>query len=302
MDVDTLETFLRVMREGSFAAVARARGVAPSSVSRAIAGLEEELGVRLFHRDTRRLVPTDAGAAYHERLLPAVRQLRDAQAAATEQGDALRGPIRMTAPLTFAQLHLVPLLAAFAEEHPELELDLHLTDRLVGLVEERVDLAVRLGNLQDSALVATRLARMTYAVVASPAYLAARGEPRAPADLTEHACLRYPVRGHGPRWFLRGADGVTHEVPIQARVTLTNGIALRDCALRGLGVTLLPRWNLLPELASGALVEVLTDYEATASAFNLAAWLVLPSRERVPRRVRALVDYLRANLRIDATR
>jgi len=291
MDIETLQIFVEVMRRGSFAAVARERRVAPSSVSRAVAGLERELGVRLFQRSTRRLSPTEAGVTWFERVEPIVVELEQARLATVEAARTPRGVLRFTAPHTFAQVAIVPLLPAFSARHPELSFELLLTDTKLDLVADRVDVAVRLGRLADSSLVARRLAAMTYAVCASPGYLEARGVPARPASLSEHECLRYPVPGQPPRWrFRQGADEV--EVPIQGRFTLSNGVAIRDLAVAGVGVAMLPRWNVARELASGALVEVLTGWEATASAFDLAAWILYPSREYLPLKVRVFVDYL----------
>lgn len=270
-------------------------------MSRSIAGLERSLGARLFQRTTRRLAPSEAARAYFERAAPLLDELERAADVALDRAEAPRGTLRLTAPLTFAQLHLAPLLPEFARLYPELSFDLLLTDAFVDLVDERVDVAVRLGRLADSSLVATRLRDMAYAVCASPAYLRRRGRPEAPRDLERHDCLRYAAPGQGARWRFRPeGGGPVVEVPVRGRVVASNGFALRQFALAGMGVTALPRWNAARELAEGGLVALLPGYEATVSEFDGAAWVLYPSASYVPRKVRAFVDFLKRKFRAGA--
>lgn len=298
MDVAQLRIFVEVARLGSFAAVARERGVAPSSISRAVAGLEAALGVRLLQRTTRQMTLTEAGAVYAEQVRPLVEALDEAASQAQDVAARPQGLLRITAPVTFAQVSLVPLLPAFAEQHPELSFDLLITDRIVDLVESRVDVAVRLGRLADTNMVATRLSDMVYTVCASPGYLAAHGRPQVPAGLRAHECLRYPVPGQPARWrFRSGPDAPIEEVQVSGRVVASSGVALRDCAVAGMGLVMLPRWNVARELGSGALVDVFPDLQATASSFDIAAWALYPSRQYLPLKVRVFVDYLKAQLR-----
>lgn len=295
MDTTQLRIFVEVAQQGSFAAVARQRGVAPSSISRAVSALEEALGVLLLQRTTRQMTLTDAGAVYAEQVRPLLEALDEAAAQAQDTAARPQGTLRITAPVTFSQVSLVPLLPAFAARHPELSFDLLITDRIVDLVEARVDVAVRLGRLPDTGLIATRLCDMVYVACASPAYLDAHGHPAAPEALRAHECLRYPVPGQPARWrFRASADAPILEVPVSGRVMSTDGVALRDCAVAGMGVVMLPRWNVARELASGALVDVFPDWQVTASAFDIAAWALYPSRQYLPLRVRAFVDYLKA--------
>lgn len=293
MDIETLRAFVEVMRRGNFAAVARARNADPSSVSRTIAALEDQLGVRLFNRTTRRLSPTEAGIAYFERVEPMIDELERAALAAADSGDEPRGVLRITAPVTFAQLNVVPWLPEFARRYPELSFELLLTDSFVDLVQERVDIALRLGKLADSSLIAHRLCDMVYTVCASPDYLRRAGRPKSPSELEYHECLRYPVQGYGARWRFRRGDGPVTEVPIRGRVAVSNGVALRQCAVAGMGLTLLPRWNVAHELRTGELVDVFPDYQATVSEFDAAAWLLYPSRSYLPLKVRAYTEFLR---------
>ena len=297
MEIDVLRTFVEVMRRGSFASVARDRNVAPSSISRTVASLEQALGVRLFNRTTRQLSPTEAALAYFERIEPMIDELERAALVASDSGDTPRGTLRITAAVTFAQVNLVPHLPEFARRYPELSFELLLTDKFVDLVEERVDVALRLGRLADSSLVAHRLCDMVYVVCASPEYLRRRGRPKAPADLERHECLRYPVPGHGPRWRFRQGDGAILDVPIRGRLVASNGVALRQCAVAGMGVIMLPRWNVADELRSGALVNLFPDHAATASEFDIAAWLLYPSRSYLPLKVRVFADFMKEKFR-----
>lgn len=293
MDVAALRTFVEVMQRGSFAAVARARNVDPSSVSRTVAGLEALLAVRLFHRTTRRLSPTEAALAYFEQVEPLVARLERAGQIAADRSDTPRGTLRITAAVTFAQVNLIPLLPEFTKRYPDVSFDLMLTDAFLDLVEERVDLAIRLGQLADSSLIAHRLCDMTYVVAASPDYLRRRGRPRTPADLEHHECLRYPMPGHGARWRFRMKSGLVTDVPIHGRVVIANGIALAQCAAAGMGVVVLPRWTVAAELRAGTLVQLLADYPASASELDTAAWMIYPSRTYLPLKVRVFGDFLK---------
>ena len=238
--------------------------------------------------------PTEAGLTFASSIEPLLDELaraRDSIAAASEQP---RGTLRLTAPISFAQLNLVPLLPELARRYPELRVELILTDAIVDIVADRFDAAIRLGDLPDSDLVATRLCDMKYAACAGPEYLDRRGTPTKPGELQAHCCLRYPVPGVGARWLFRPiGGGKTVTVPIAPKITINNAIALRGAAVAGLGVALLPRWNIAADVAAGRLVRLFPDYQATASSFATAAWMLHPSRRYVPRKVSLLREFLR---------
>jgi DNA-binding transcriptional LysR family regulator len=292
METETLRTFVEVIRRGSFAAVARDREVDPSSVSRTIAGLEQSLGVRLFHRTTRSLSPTEAALAYFDRVEPIVDELERASLVAADSGETPRGVLRITAPVSFAQVNLVPLMSELSSRYPDLSFELLLTDSFLDLVESRVDVAVRVGTLQESSLIAHRLCGMVYVACASPTYLARRGRPKTPEDLQRHESLRYPVSGYGSKWRFRDGDHVI-EVPGRGRIVADNFAALRQCALDDMGVLLAPRWIVAADLRSGALINLFPDLSATVSEFDSAAWLVYPTRSYLPRKVRVFVDFMK---------
>lgn len=199
MDVSTLQLFVEVVRQGSFAAVARHRDIEPSSVSRAIATLEKELGVRLFQRTTRQLSPTESGSVYYEHVVPLLAEMEQAIAAATELSGHPQGTLRITASVSFGLTCIVPLLPEFEAAYPGLTVDLVLTDAVLDLVGERIDVAIRLGVMADSALIAQRLMPTRYFICASPQYLAQQGYPHHPHDLARHECLRFPLSGFRSR-------------------------------------------------------------------------------------------------------
>jgi DNA-binding transcriptional LysR family regulator len=297
MEIASLRTFVEVMRRRSFTSVARVLDVAPSSVSRVIAGLESELGVRLFQRTTRTLSPTEAALAYFERVEPMVVELERAASVAADSGDAPRGLLRVTAAASFAQVNLVPLLPEFSRRYPELRFELVLADTFLDLVAERVDLAIRLGRLAESSLIAQRLSDIVYVVGASPDYLRKRGRPKSPRDLERHDCLRYPIPGYGARWRFRKGDGEPFEVPISGRIVANDGEALVRCAAAGMGIVMLPRWLMADALRKETLVELFPDHQATASEFDLAVWMLYPSRSHLPRKVRVFADFLKEKFR-----
>lgn len=292
MNLGNLQLFVEVVRRGSFASVARDHGNAPSSVSRAIASLEDALGVRLFQRSTRRLELTEAGQQYYASVEGLIEELQRAGEQASELTETPSGTLRVTAPVTFGQIGVIPLLPAFTERYPNLAIELVLTDHQLDLLVERIDVAVRLGSLSDSAYVATRLCAEPFAVCASPDYLARHGRPEQPAALAGHACLRLALPDHGT-WRFRDQRGRVENVAIRARVVISNALALKHCAMGGMGVTLLPRWVAQRELANGDLVQLFGNYTVGAPEFDVPVWLLYPSRRYLPLKVRVFAQFVR---------
>ena len=295
MDLSVLQTFIEVMRQGSFAVVARERNIDPSSVSRAISGLEKELGVRLFQRTTRQLAPTEAGIIYFNRIEPLMEEMQQAVELVTES-DLPKGTLRVTASVSFGIKCIVPLLAEFETMYQDLSIDLSLTDYRLDLVTERVDLAIRLGKLKDSTLIAQKLMSTKYAVCASPDYLKQHGQLQHPEDITQHNCLLFPFAGFRSHWIFRNRQKETIKIPVKGRTVISNAIALQQCAIAGMGLALLPHWLIDKELESGALIEVLPSYDVTATDFQTSAWLVYPSKSYVPLKVKVFIDFLKKNI------
>ena len=296
MNISVLQLFVEVMKQGSFAAVACDRNVDPSSVSRAISGLESELGVRLFQRTTRQLSPTEAGTTYFERMEPLLEELQQAIDVTTDVSRQPKGTLRVTASVSFGQHCIVPLLPKFQARYPDLTVDLLLTDAVVDLLAERIDVAVRLGILADSTLMAQRLMPTHYVVCASSEYLKRAGQLQHPQDLAHHNCLRFPLAGFRTRWLFKDKHGQLSEVPVAGKAVISNAIALQQCAIAGMGVALLPNWLVDADQQAGILVNVFPDYDVTATDFNTAAWLVYPSRAYVPAKVRGFVDFLKQSI------
>jgi DNA-binding transcriptional LysR family regulator len=296
MDTHDLELFVAAARRGSFAGVAKERNVDPSSVSRAIADLEAELGLRLFQRTTRSMTLTEAGDLYLARVEPLIEELTRAREAAAQVTGAPRGLLRITASVTFGQMRIVPLLGAFRARYPDLQVEGVFTDANVDLVADRIDLAVRLAPVIEGDLIASKLMDTRYRVVASPDYLTAHPPLRAPSDLTAHKVLLFNIKAFRTRWLFRDKAGREEAVPISGDVTLSPAGSLLTAALGGLGPALLPDWLVDDAIAAGRLVDLFPDHAATATSFDTAAWLVYPSRAYLPGKVRVMADYLREKL------
>jgi DNA-binding transcriptional LysR family regulator len=293
MDISVLQLFVDVVKQGSFAAVARDRNVDPSSVSRAIAGLEAELGIRLLQRTTRKLSPTEAGMTYFLRIEPLVDEMQQAIDVAADLSGQPKGTLRITASVSFGLKRIVPLLPKFRSIYPDLTIDLLLTDMNVDLFAERIDLAIRLGLLADSTLIAQQLLKTRYFVCASPQYLHQWGHPKIPSEIERHNCLLFPYAGFRSRWIFKNSDRAETEIFVRGDTIISTSIALQHCAIAGMGLALLPNWLIEDDLRDGRLINVFPSYDVMATDFGTAAWLVYPSRAYVPLKVRVFIDFLK---------
>lgn len=298
MNLEQLRTFVEVVRQGSFAGAARFLDLEPSKVTRAVAALEAELGVRLLQRTTRQLSLTEGGESYLAQVSPLLAELDLAAEELRAGSGVLRGLVRITASVAFGQTVLVPLLPEFHRQYPGLELDLMLTDAVVDLVSQRVDIALRLGPAANSSLIGQRLREVRFRVVASPSYLKQHGHPKRPADLADCRCLRFQLPGYRALWRFRGEpEGQVEEVPIQGWLVASNALALRQAALDGLGPALLADWLIEEDLHDGLLVDLFPHLEATATDFDSAVWLLYAAREKqLPKRVLMVLALLRDQL------
>lgn len=286
-----MRIFTRVVETGSFSAAGRQLGLAPSSVSRQIADLEDDLGVRLFHRTTRKLSLTEAGRIYCERAGKILVDLDEARLAVAQRDGAPSGILRLTVAASVGRLHLVPALAAFQDACPAVKVVLVMTDRMVDLVEEGFDLAVRVGRQRDSSLVARKIGTSRRVVCAGPAYLARAGVPQRPEDLARHNCLTFRTQPGSNAWRFQGPER-RHEVRVSGSFFADSGEALAAAAAAGLGLVSVPEWLVGSDLRACRLQEVLPDYRVVPDASPLYA--VYPHQRHLPPKVRAFIDFLAA--------
>jgi DNA-binding transcriptional LysR family regulator len=292
MNLTNLQLFMEVVRKGSFAAVARDHGKAATTVSRAIASLEAELGVRLLQRSTRRMHLTEAGREYLDTVEEAMALLGRAGDQALALTDRPCGKLRITASATFGQVGIVPLIPGFLERYPELDVELLLTDVRLDLISERIDVAVRLGPLLDANLMTTKLCDIPCHICASPGYLHRHGRPKQPTDLIERDCLNLTIPEFNS-WQFRDTRDHIEKIPIQGRFTCSNVRALKQCALSDMGIALLPRWIVHHELSSGELIDLFPEWQVGTEEFNVPVWLLYPSRQHLPLKVRVFIDYIK---------
>ncbi|HME84099.1 MAG TPA: LysR family transcriptional regulator [Roseiarcus sp.] len=283
-----LETFVRVAEARSFSEAARRLRASKSAVSRNIGALEAELGVRLFQRTTRSLNLTEAGRSYCERAARILADLEEANLAVSQLQAAPRGRLRVSAPMSFGFLHLAPALPDFLARYPEVAVDITMSDRFVDLVDEGFDVAVRIGALEDSSLIARKLAPIRRVVCASPSYFKSRGAPETPDDLKRHECLSNSNIASSQEWRFTTRDGKPWPVEVKGRLSANNGDLLRIAALKGLGVVNLPTFIVGSDLQAGALATTLDEF--ITQDMTLSA--VYPQSRHLSPKVRALVDFL----------
>jgi DNA-binding transcriptional LysR family regulator len=280
--------FVRVVERGSFTLAADELELSRAVVSKYVSRLEERLGARLLQRTTRRLSLTEAGAALFEASRGALERIEEAESAVAQLQSEPRGRLRVSAPMSFGILHLGAAMAEFARLHPRVTLDVRLDDRFVNLVEEGVDVAVRIGTLTDSTLVARKLSAARALVCASPAYLAEHGEPETPEDLAAHNCLIYSYLSTANVWRFAAPDGREIPVAVTGSFRINNGIVLAEAAAAGHGILLTPSFYVAPLLRDGRLKRILGEY----SLPELGIHVVYLQREHIPPKVRAFIDFL----------
>lgn len=286
VDLDDLKSFVEVVENGGFSRAARHLGVSKSIVSRRVARLEAELGTRLLSRTTRGISPTEAGLEFKARGERVLAELEEAREAVARQAGGAVGRLRLSVPLSFGLRHVAPVLAEMARRHPRLEMDISYSDRLVDLIGERFDAAIRIGALQDSSLVARRIAPVRSVLVASPDYLARHGRPATPADLAAHECLIYTGRTV-PEWPFR-AGKRTIAIRPEGRLRSDSGDAILQWAIAGLGIADEPSFLVSDEIANGTLEPLLLNHARP----DYGIYVVRPPGAYVPGKVRALIDML----------
>ncbi len=294
MEIASLKLFLAVAQRGSFAAVARDYDQDPSTISRTIAGLESELGIRLFQRTTRNMTLTEAGEIYFNRMETLLEYLDNANEEAQATNIRPSGIMRMTSSVAYGQICLTPLLPRLREEFPDLKLELQLTDERVDLVANRIDLAIRLGHRIDGDVIATKLINTRYRVCASPGYLEQHGPIEHPTALSRHRCLLFRIPSFNSTWIARNASGQEIIVPVDGDIVISSVQALHQCALNDMGPVLLADWMVDDDIRNGRLIDVLPGYTMSGAHSHTAAWLVYPSRRHLPYKVRVIIDFLKS--------
>jgi len=286
MDVLTcMKTFVAVVESESFTAAAARLDASKAVVSKYVGMLEDHLGTRLLNRTTRRLSLTESGAVYYERCLQILADVDEAEQAAAQLTAVPRGTLKVAMPVSFGTIRIAPLLTEYLRRYPEVRLDIALADRRVDLIEEGFDLAIRVGSLAESGLIARRLAADRIVLCAAPSYIARCGAPSVPADLARHACLNYSYASGGDEWRFEGGAGA---VRIDGPMRANNGDMLRMAALDGAGMIWQPHFIVGEDLRHGRLVELLPDYPGP----EIGIHALYPSRKHLSAKVRTFVDYL----------
>lgn len=287
-EFEQITAFLAAVEHGGFTAAGQMLGRDGSILSRRVTALEKRLGVRLMERTTRRLALTEAGEAFHQRMRVALEALQGVEQDTAAAATCVRGTLRIALPATFGRMWVAPILPAFLATYPDLAVETAFGDRFVDLVAESFDVAVRIGTLTDSRLVARRLAPSRRLLCASPAYLQAHGTPVRPADLAQHACLGFSRLASHPLWLLRDGDKAT-AIRIAGPLVTDDAQSLVQAAASGTGIAMVSDWLVGPELCSGRLVPVLRDHPVES---NEAIYLVHPSARLVPAKTRAFADWI----------
>ena len=283
-----IAVFVRVVERGSFTVAADDLAISRAAVSKYVSRLEERLGARLMQRTTRRLSLTEAGAALFEASRGALERIEEAEGAIARFQSEPRGRLRVSAPMSFGILHLGPVLADFGRAHPHVTLDLAFDDRYVNLVEEAFDVAIRIGKLSDSSLVARKLAATRLIACAAPSYLAEHGEPEVPEDLAAHNCLLYSYLATANVWRFTAPDGREIPVAVSGNLRANNGIVEAEAAAAGMGILMTPTFYVGPMIRAGRLKQILAAYRGP----EIGIHAVYPQRAHVPPKVRVFVDFL----------
>jgi DNA-binding transcriptional LysR family regulator len=282
-----METFVLVVDSGSFSAAARRLNVGQPAVSKLVAQLEDRLGVKLLVRTTRGLSATEAGLNYYERARRSIEEADEAELTARGAGSGLTGKLRVGAAVTFARIHLMPRIPEFLARHPDLEMEVVLDDRNIDLVQEGIDVALRMGRLADSTLTARRITTGRHVVLGTPAYFARAGEPTAPSDLTAHEAVIYAQRGGGAAWTFR-REGADLAVTLKGRLRVTAAEGVRAAVLAHVGIAITSEWMFTPEVADGTVKAVLRDWELPP----IDLWAVFPAGRTATTKARTFTNFI----------
>jgi DNA-binding transcriptional LysR family regulator len=286
---ESLRAFTQVVAAGGFAAAAREMNLSRSAVNKLVINLENALGVQLLHRSTRRVTPTETGLAFYERCLQILVDLDEAERAVAQLHAEPRGPLKINAPMTFGVWHVAPAVIDFMGQYPDLHVQLTLEDRFIDPIEEGYDAVVRIASAIESAsLISQAIAPVERLLCAAPSYLEQHGLPQHPDDLKHHACLHYGYLATGNTWTLRDPSGKDLGVIVNSALCSNNGEVLRDAAVKGLGITLLPKFMIANCLAAGSLQVVLPAFQPA----SLSVWVVYPVNRHLSAKVSLLTQFL----------
>jgi DNA-binding transcriptional LysR family regulator len=290
--LSAMQAFVLVVDSGSFSSAARRLNVGQPAISKSVAQLEERLGVKLLVRSTRGLTPTEAGLNFYERARRSLEEADEAELAARGAGRGLTGKLRVCAAVTFTRIHLMPRLPEFLARHPDLEMDIILDDRNVDLVQEGIDVALRMGRLTDTALTARKIASTRNAVIGTAAYFARAGEPQAPGELMAHEAVIYSQRGGGAVWTFR-RDGAELPITVKGRMHVTAAEGVRAAVLADAGIAIASEWMFAPELQAGTVKAVLQDW--TLPSMDL--WAVYPTGRTATTKARTFIAFVEEVMR-----
>ena len=283
--ISDLDIFARVARTGNMSAAGREMGLSPAVVSKRVSLLEDRLGARLFQRTTRQLTLTETGEGYFKRVVDILSLVEEAEDSVSRRNTKPRGVLKISAPTSFSRLHIAPHIPAILAKYPDIEIEMHLTDHFVDIIREGFDLAIRIGELEDSSLVARKLANENRVMCATPGYLEKAGVPHTLEDLESHNCL---LAGAQDMWRLDGPGG-QHYIRVKGNIRTNSADFVRSAMMQGLGIGLRATWDVGAELESGELKVVLPEYKGSAKN---AIYAVYPCREFMPAKVNVVIEHL----------
>jgi len=290
--LDGMKTVVAVVETGSFTAASERLNISKALASKYVGEVESRLNVRLFHRSTRKLALTEAGKRYYQQALPLLEEFTELVDSVTGEQSSPQGLLRVSVPVAFGEMKLAPLIPQFMRQFPDISLELILSNSLVDMVEEGIDVRVRIGGVDDSNLIARQLKTLPLILCASPEYLQRHGEPQTPQDISEHNCIIDSNFRIGKHWPMIGPDGQTETVNVSSRISASSPSAVKEIAAAGGGIGMVPRFIVEPALQQGLLKEVLPGYRTLE--FGLFA--MYPHRRYLPKKVRCFIDFMVAEL------
>lgn len=286
--LDGLKTVIAVVETGSFTTASERLMISKALVSKYVGEVEEKLGVRLFNRTTRRLALTDAGKTYYERALPLVEEYEELLDSVTGEQSTPKGKLKISVPVTFGEMQLSPIISKFLKSYPDIQINIQLTDRRIDMLEEGVDVVIRIGGVDDSNMVARQINTYPLVLCASPDYLKEHGYPKKPKDITNHPCIIDSNFRIGKQWPIVSPDGTVETIEVKSKIAVNSPRAVMEIAKSGAGIALIPRFIIEDTIANGLLVEILPGY--TTLEFGLFA--IFPHRRYLSKKIRCFIDFL----------